>query len=94
MNLRARTIRPNGSIVEFAGQSFDKELVKARGHKYLAKTLTLPEVQVGSIIEYSYTINFPASLIFDSHWILNDELFHEESTVLIEPLQGRVQLTL
>src|SRR5271170_1586334 len=51
-HLHARTIRPDGSIAEFDGKVFEKEIVKARGYKYLAKTFTLPDVQVGSIIEY------------------------------------------
>lgn len=50
--IRARTIRPDGSIAEFDGKVFDKSIAKAKGLKYLAKTFTLPDVQVGSIIEY------------------------------------------
>src|SRR5215469_15542805 len=34
----ARTVRPDGSIVEFQGKPFDKEIVKAKGLKYLSKT--------------------------------------------------------
>ena len=59
VNVRARTIRPDGSIVNFDVKVFEKYLVKGkfegRGLRYLAKTFTLPEVQVGSIIEYFYT---------------------------------------
>ena len=56
--IKARTIRPDGSIANFDGKVFDKTIAKAKGIKYLAKTFTLPDVQVGSIIEYSYTRNF------------------------------------
>ena len=73
--LKARTIRPDGTIANFEGKAFDKTIVKAKGLKYLAKTFTLPDVQVGSIIEYHYTIDLQEGLIFDSHWILSDELF-------------------
>ena len=86
--LRARTIRPDGSVVEFGGQSFDKELVKARGIKYLAKTFTLPEVEVGSIIEYSYTLDFSEYMLFDSHWILSNELFTKKAHFSLKPYQG------
>src|SRR5437868_1791932 len=54
VKVKARTIRPDGSIADFGGQVFEKYLVKGKGIKYLAKTFTLPDVQVGSIIEYSY----------------------------------------
>jgi transglutaminase-like putative cysteine protease len=73
--LKARTIRPDGTIANFEGKAFDKTIVKAKGLKYLAKTFTLPDVQVGSVIEYHYTYNLQEGLIYDSHWILSDELF-------------------
>src|SRR5664279_4932719 len=46
VGVKARTISPDGSITEFSGQAFDKQLLKGRGVKYLAKTFTLPNVQV------------------------------------------------
>ncbi len=88
IGVRARTIRPDGSIVEFAGQAFDKELVKARGVKYLAKTFTLPEVQIGSIIEYFYTMDLGEYMLFDSHWILSDELFTKKAQFSLKPYRG------
>jgi len=88
VNLHARTIRPDGTIVEFAGQSFDKELVKGKGLKYLAKTLTLPEVQVGSIVEYYYTMDLGEHTLFESHWILNDELFTKKARFSLKPYHG------
>jgi Domain of Unknown Function with PDB structure (DUF3857) len=42
--IRARTIRPDGSTVNFDGKAYDKTIVKAKGVKYLAKTFTLPDV--------------------------------------------------
>ena len=53
-DIKARTIRPDGSILKFEGEIFDKVAIKARGVKVQTKTLTLPDVQVGSIIEYRY----------------------------------------
>jgi hypothetical protein len=71
----ARTIRPDGSIINFDGKVYEKTIVKAKGVKYLAKTFTMPDVQVGSIIEYRYHEDLEAGYIFDSHWILSEELF-------------------
>src|SRR5690349_15271822 len=88
VNIHARTIRPDGSIVDFGGQAFDKELVKSRGVKYLAKTFTLPDVQVGSIIEYYYTVDLGENMIFDSHWILSDELFTRKAQFSLTPYYG------
>jgi hypothetical protein len=74
-NLRARTIHADGTIVEFDGNVYVKEIVKARGFKYLAKTFTLSDVQPGSIIEYQYIVDFREDYVFNSHWILSQELF-------------------
>src|SRR5256884_930065 len=74
VSVRARTIRPDGSIVNFDGKVYEKEIVKARGVKFLAKTFTLSDVQPGSIIEYHYMIDFKEYYVFNSHWTLSEEL--------------------
>jgi hypothetical protein len=88
IHIRARTIRPDGSAVDFDGKAFDKSIVKAKGVKYLAKTFTLPDVQVGSIIEYSYTLDLAEHYIYDSHWILSDELFTKKAVFSLKPFKS------
>ena len=85
VNIRARTIRADGSVVNFEGKPFDKEIVKAKGLKYMAKTFTLPDVEPGNLIEYSYTIDLPEYFVFDSSWILNDELFTKHAKFSLKP---------
>lgn len=80
-----RTIHPDGSVSEFRGKPFDKQIVKAKGVKYMAKTFTLPDVQVGSIIEYWYTIELAEDYVFDSHWILSNELFTRRAKFTLKP---------
>ena len=85
VNIKARTIRPDGSIANFDGKVFEKSIVKAKGVKYVAKTFTLPDVQVGSIIEYYYTLDLAENFVFDSHWILSDELFTKHAKFSLKP---------
>jgi hypothetical protein len=85
INIRARTIHPDGSIVDFDGKVYEKEIVKARGLKYLAKTFTFSDVQPGSIIEYHYMIDFKEDYLFDSHWILSDELYTRSAKFTLKP---------
>src|SRR5262249_30717329 len=73
-DLQARTIHPDGSIVNFAGTPFEKTVFKGRGLKYTELTLTLPEVTVGSIIEYKYRVEFKRQSGSD-YWILQHDLF-------------------
>jgi len=83
--IRARTVRPDGSVVNFAGRAFDKTIVKARDLKYVAKTFTLPDVQVGSIIEYRYAYDMTENYVYNSHWILSDELFTRRAKFSLKP---------
>lgn len=84
-NIHARTIEPDGSVVNYSGKVFDKTIVKARGVKYLAKTFTLPNVQVGSILEYFYTDDLSENMLFDSHWVLSNELFTKNAKFSMKP---------
>ncbi|MGH9515327.1 MAG: DUF3857 domain-containing protein [Terriglobales bacterium] len=85
VNVHARTIHPDGSIVNFEGKAFDKSIVKAKGLKYMAKTFTLPSVDVGSVIEYYYTLDLSEHFVFDSHWILSEELFTKHAKFSLKP---------
>jgi len=89
VSIRARTIRPDGSIADFGGKVFEKYLIKGkyegREVKYLAKTFTLSDVQVGSIIEYSYTRDFHEYMLYDSRWVVSDELFTKKAQFSLKP---------
>jgi hypothetical protein len=89
VNIHARTIRPDGSSADFDGKVFEKVIEKAQGLKYLAKTFTLPEVQVGSIIEYRYTYDLSEQWIYNSHWTLSHPLFTRHAKFSLKPYQAK-----
>jgi Domain of Unknown Function with PDB structure (DUF3857) len=90
--MRGRTIRPDGSVAEFDGKVFEKTVMKAHGGpRYAAKAYTLPDVQVGSIIEYSYTYDFKEYSLYDSNWILSQELFTRFAKFSLKPYRGSLQ---
>lgn len=84
-DLQARTVRPDGTVVPFDGKVYDKMIVKSKGFRYLAKTFTLTDVQVGSIIEYRYYDDLEEGYVFDSHWILSEELFTKHAKFSLKP---------
>jgi len=85
-DIKARTIRPDGTVVNFSGKVFEKVLVKHKSLKIQAKTFTLPEVDVGSIIEYQYTLK-PS--VFNTHWTIQHELFTRRARFFLRPyLEG------
>jgi hypothetical protein len=83
--VRARTIRPDGSVAEFDGKVFEQSLVKSQRLKFMAKTFTLPDVQVGGIIEYFYTLDFKENYFFESRWILDQNLFTKSAKFSLKP---------
>jgi hypothetical protein len=86
--IQARTIHPDGSIAKFDGTVYEKPIVQARGVKWLAKTFTMPAVQVGSIIEYRYRHQFQPFFVFNSHWILSQDLFTKDAKFSLDPYRG------
>lgn len=84
-HIQARTIRPDGSVVNFDGTVYEKPIVQATGVKLLAKTFTMPDVQVGSIIEYRYRHGFEPYYVFNSKWVLSQELFTKYAKFSLDP---------
>jgi hypothetical protein len=83
--IKARTIRPDGSVVPFNGKIYEKTIVKNRDYKFLAKTFTLPEVQPGSIIEYRYRKVWDNTLLYNTSWTLQEDLFIKRGYFKIMP---------
>ena len=83
--IEARTIRPDGSIVKFDGTVYEKPIVQTRGVKLLAKTFTMPDVQVGSIIEYRYKHSSERGYVFNSRWVLSQDLFTKYAKFSLYP---------
>jgi len=83
-----RTIHPDGSVVKFDGTTYDKTIIQSRGSKLLAKTFTMPDVEVGSIIEYRYKHDFRRGYVFNSQWILSQGLFTKYAKFSLSPYRG------
>lgn len=72
-DITARTIHADGKIIPFTGKPYEREVEKVKGEKTKQKILTLPDVQVGSILEYRYTKEY--ATLYAPDWILQGDLF-------------------
>jgi len=89
--LAARTIHPYQKIIEFTGKPFERILIKKRGVKYTAKTFSLPDVTVGSIIEYRYKIELPLGVVSTiSAWPVQEDIFTVKEVLRFRAYQGLV----
>ena len=83
--IEARVIHPDGKMTEFKGTIFDKLIVKGKGIKYQAKTFAMPDVHVGDVFEYRYVNDLSRDYIYDSQWIICDELFIKHAKYSLTP---------
>jgi Domain of Unknown Function with PDB structure (DUF3857)/Transglutaminase-like superfamily len=90
-DIRARTIRPDGSVVNFEGKPFEKVVEKHSGQKFLAKTFTLPGVQPGCIIEYKYRQQYKPNFLYDENWVISSDLYTREGHFSILPYSSAYQ---
>ncbi len=88
--LKARTIHPDGKIIDFTGKPFQKVLVKGRGLKVLARTFTMPDVTVGSIIEYKYRLDING-IVLDNSWTVQHELYTVKENFSMTPFSGPIE---
>jgi hypothetical protein len=72
--IEARTIHPDGTIIPFDGQVFDKVLASVGRDILRAKTFTFRDVQPGSILEYHYQIRWEREVLPNAHWLLQRSL--------------------
>lgn len=91
-DIRARTIRPDGSIANFQAKAFEKVVVKNSGVRFLAKTFTLPDVQPGCIIEYKYRIQGDSNFYYNEEWTVSGPLFTRDARFSIVPFRGALAL--
>jgi hypothetical protein len=60
-------------------------VLKAGGLKLQAVSVTLPGVEVGSILEYQYRRARPFNYVFNSRWILSEELYTRHAKYSLRP---------
>jgi len=70
-----RTIHPDGTIIPFTGKPYEQTLVKAKDFSQKAKVFTLPDVTVGSIIEYRYNMRWEDNWYSSPEWIVQNDLY-------------------
>jgi len=92
-SISGRTVHADGSIVPFNGKVFDKVVVKSkRGHgpeiHLNVKSFTLPDVQVGSILDYRYSLRYDENVEFAPDWIIQGDLFQRNASFKFVPFIG------
>jgi hypothetical protein len=85
VNIRARTIRRNGEIVNFDGNVFEKMVTKFHNAEILAKTFSMPQMEPGCIIEYKYTSQLDRRHYNSLTWNVQSDLFTRSARFSTRP---------
>lgn len=78
-----RTIHSDGTIIPFTGRPYDKEIASFGGTTHMQKVFSMPDVQVGSILEYRYEIRYPFS--GTPIWYVQQGLFVRKAQFHFQP---------
>jgi hypothetical protein len=92
-----RTVHADGSIVPFDGKVFDKIVVKGkRGRnqeiRVHVKSFTLPDVQVGSILDFRYSLRYDDHVFYPPEWKVQLDMFQKSATFKFVPYSGFVTM--
>ncbi len=88
-NVRAvegRTIHSDGTVIPFSGKPYSKELQKNGEQKIMAKVFSMPDVQVGSILEYRYDLEYEDNWYMPPYWYIQQPVFVRKAHYHFVPL--------
>jgi hypothetical protein len=91
--VEGRTIEPDGTIVPFTGKPFNKELIKSGDETVMAKVFSLPDIRVGSIIEYRYLLTYEGNYFMPPRWILQQSIFVHRAHYHFVPTDTSLTIT-
>lgn len=83
--ISGRTIHPDGTIIKFSGKPLDKIIEKSHDVKVRVKSFSLPDVQVGSIIDFRYTLSYDDHTLIPPNWDIQQDLFQKKASFLFFP---------
>jgi Domain of Unknown Function with PDB structure (DUF3857)/Transglutaminase-like superfamily len=75
--VEGRTIHSDGTVVPFDGKPWKREVAKGGGLRMMEKGYSLPDVQVGSIVEYRYMMTYQGWEA--PRWYLQQPIFVHEA---------------
>jgi hypothetical protein len=84
--VEGRTIHSDGTVIPFTGKPFQKELVKAGDVRISEKAFSMPDVQVGSILEYRYVLSYEG--VNAPKWYLQQPIFVHHAHYHFMPVKG------
>ncbi len=83
--LSGRTVHADGQVIGLEDQPVDKVVVHEHGVRVHVKAFTLPSAQVGSILDYRYSLHFPEGSHNAPEWMVQNGLFEKKAVFKFIP---------
>ena len=78
-DIKARTIHSDGTVIPLTGKPEDLLIARSGDKNFGRKVFTLPSVEVGSILEYSYQLRYDDNHYSSPFWEMQRDYFvHQE----------------
>jgi len=74
-DIKGRTIQPDGTIIPLTGKPSDLLRAKGKGYQSGKKVFNLPNVQVGSILEYYFELRYSSDYVSIPYWEIQRPYF-------------------
>ncbi len=85
-DIEGRTIHTDGTIIPFTGKPYDKLIEKGQGVKVMAKVFSMPDVEIGSIIEYRYKLRYSDQFFQAPQWYIQSNLWTRKAHYVWRPI--------
>jgi hypothetical protein len=89
--IEGRTIHADGSIVPFTDKPWEKAVLRAGGYREMEKGFSMPDVQIGSILEYRYMTTYD-DFWMPPQWYLQKKIPVREAHYRFVPALGQIAL--
>ena len=84
--VEGRTIHADGTVIPFTGKPYSKELMKSGDQKIMAKVFSMPDVQVGSIVEYRWEMQYDDNYFIPPDFYIQQPIFVHKAHYHFVPL--------
>ena len=74
-DVQGRTIHSDGTVIPFTGKPYQKNIGGSKNDTFVETVFTMPDVQVGSILEYRYVLRYNAMTAVPPQWYIQQDLF-------------------
>jgi hypothetical protein len=87
-DIKGRTIHSDGTVIPLIGKPEDLLSSKTADRQFGRKVFTLPSVEVGSILEYRYQLDYDDNQVSSPPWRIQQQYFVHKAHYMFTPFKA------